>query len=163
MKKITINAGQPFSRPRFKVLAFNPKQVVIDFQLTDESDYYADQDDWYKLGGLSFSLVPDKHAAMFGIRKVATGWQLTPYINYDKERIYNFDALYLDKNIPYQATITNLGHKLIFDVIRMGDLNWQWFVPFDKWGWLGFVRQFYAGGDSFPLNTFSLYYQIEIK
>ena len=163
MKKITIKAGQPYSKPRFGLFKIDPQSVEIDFMLTDESTYYAEEDDWYKLGGISFSLIPNKNAYMFGIRKVETGWQMLPYINTDYEKNFKFDALYLEKKVPYKAVIFKHENLIVFEVYGVSELKYQWFYDCDKWGWIGFLRHFYAGGDSFPLNTFSLFYNIKIN
>ena len=160
MKKLQVKAGQGFRTPRFQPFAISPRIISIDFMLSDASDYLAEQDDWYKLGGLSTSLIPDKNAAMWGIRCVHGIWELTPYLNKDKRRIHCYDVIQLQKGVAYQAQIVRADGFAVFELWR-DRLIFQLPLEFN-WSWFIFVRQFYAGGDSFPLNSFSLDYNLSI-
>jgi len=163
MNRTTIKANQPFSKPLIKPVALFPKQVKIEFRLDDDSNYFAHENDWYKLGGISFSLKPDKNAALVGIRQVAEEWQIVPYLNIDNGRKFDFVNFKLRKYQYYCMTITPVDEVLVYELSDGVNLVSQWVLYFNRWNnFIGFPRKFYAGGDSFPLNDFSLEWNQDI-
>lgn len=164
MKRLCIPKHE--KRAKINWLGFIPipvrtiQKVVIDFQFLEESKYDwegdKDQEDWNKLGGLTFNLYPrNKDALLIGWRysPEKEAFEVVAYIN------ENGDNLPIEsKMIEYIANergsveITRKGKEFKYTFFKESGISWQEMttvtLKIRKGFWFAFRSEPWFGGEN---------------
>lgn len=158
-------------KPFYFLPRFNVRRVEGTLRFTEASRYATtntrNQADWNKGGGLSHSVLPNKHAIMLGWRYYKSQWELTPYINLNGEKYYthpHLPPLQVEENcintfaIEYHTSTNNTPH--IHFTINGNVYLIDSFLPngisYNKWSSLSFPRGLSFGGDDSPLQKLNV-------
>jgi len=104
------------------------------------------QADWNKGGGLSFSVIPNRNAAMIGWRFYKGKFQMQPYLNSGGVNLFKmFDPIDVDIDSPILWSIEKSGSNTVFEINGK-----MWVTDLVKWKDISFPRFPYFGGDDTP-------------
>ena len=125
----------------------------------------SNQADWNKGGGLSHSLRPSYMAVMLGWRWYDNMWQLIPYINIKGGNYHSFEPFLALENVPIPFSINYYNNKLLFIIgTKCYFINAQTLPAWEdyKWSNVCFPRNLSFGGDDYPSNTPSIWWEQRI-
>lgn len=130
MKKFTVKKGQHKANPlKFKV-RWKPLVVPFHIHFPSNAIYELDKnkDQWNKALGITYSLVPNRYAALIGWRynSKSGDFDITPYVNDDYTQFYRGNPIItcpvgghvtgmikIDYNLKVYSFVINCGYRTI--------------------------------------------------